>query len=79
MTYFIKFPNVDFDPMMSSCILGEVSLNKFWPEQGWYHLHWLSENGMTDEYFSKIIIYDDNKNSVNILKILNEISKLHMA
>tara|TARA_R110000772_G_scaffold208526_2_gene319081 strand:+ start:330 stop:587 length:258 start_codon:yes stop_codon:yes gene_type:complete len=83
MTYYIKFPGIAFDPEVSACILGEVSLNKFWPQNGWHHLHWLIDNHAnqtqkTPGFFESIIIYDNYGKVVDLEKTLDKIQKLHM-
>ena len=78
MTYYIKSPGVKFDPMISACQLGEVSLNKFWPQQGWEHLKWMMDN-TSDENISKIIILDGHGKEVELQDVLTKITALHMA
>ena len=75
MTYYIKRHDLPFDAEASTSKLGEVSFDRFWPEQGWEYLQWLSENG-TEILLEKAIITDSAGGNHKVEKFINYISGL---
>jgi len=77
--FYIKLKTSNkFDPDISEYQLGEISFNKFWPQNGYYALLKYIETG-NETVLNKIEIFDDKLAKYTIDSFLDKINGLYIA